>query len=62
MTNAERFQKALQTILSTTPETVEQINQQAKDDYAAFGRREVKEERANAPRSWTHSKDRSDSK
>lgn len=45
MTNAERFQKALQTILSTPPDQVEQINQQAKDDYAAFGHQEVKEER-----------------
>lgn len=50
MTNAERFQKALQTIISTPPEQVEQINQQAKDDYAAFRRREVKEERATARR------------
>ncbi|MCY4482572.1 MAG: hypothetical protein OXC12_06830 [Spirochaetaceae bacterium] len=46
MTNAERFQKALQTIFSTPPEQVEQINQQAKDDYAAFGRQEIREDRA----------------
>ena len=39
MTNAERFQKALRTILSTPPEQVEQINQQAKDDYAQEQRR-----------------------
>ena len=50
MTDAERFEKALQTILSTPPEQVEQINQQAKDDYAAFGRREVREERKVARR------------
>ena len=50
MTNAERFQKALETILSTPPEQVEQINQQAKDDYAAFGRREVREDRKAARR------------
>ena len=51
MTEAERFQKALQTILSPPPEQVEQINQQAKEDYAAFGRQEVKEARAAARRS-----------
>ena len=46
MTNAERFQQALQTIFSATPEQVEQVNQQAKDDYAAFGRKELREDRA----------------
>ena len=50
MTDAERFQKALQTIFSTPPEKVEQIDQQAKEDYAAFGRQEVKEARAAARR------------
>ena len=50
MTNAERFQKALQAILSTPPDQVEQINQQVKDDYAAFGRQEVRQERKAARR------------
>ena len=46
MTNAERFEKALQAIFSMPPERVEQINRQAKDDYSAFGRQELREDRA----------------
>lgn len=48
MTNAERFQQALQTIFSATPEQVERVNQQAEEDYKAFGRQEIRDERAKA--------------
>lgn len=46
MTNAERFQNALQSILSTPPEKVEEINRQAEADYKAFGRQEIRQDRA----------------
>ena len=51
MTNAERFEQALRSILSTPPEKVEEINRQVEADYKAFGRQEVKEARAAARRS-----------
>lgn len=51
MTDAERFEKALRTMFAVPPDQVEQINQQVKADYSAFGRREVREDREAARRS-----------
>ena len=46
MTDAERFQKAMQAILSVPPKEVEEINRQVAADYSAIGRQELKEDRA----------------
>ena len=38
MTDAERFEKALQAIFAVPPEQAAEINQQSESDYSAFGR------------------------
>ena len=46
MTNAERFQKPMQTIFSVSPKQVEKVNRQDEADYFAFERQEVREDQA----------------
>ena len=47
MTDAERFQKAMQAIFSVSPERAEEIKCQIEAEHAGVGRQEIREGRAS---------------